>query len=113
MAEINVFQQYFEAFGEFNGRIRHAANILLKSDSSNENIRYDVMLIFFPHDAPDDFAVSYDACFTKTVYSGKGRRSKKRETELLKDIREVAISIATDNGASIMWDKPLTEPRMG
>ena len=113
MAEINVYQQYFEAIGEFNGRKRHAANVILYMSSCDGEIRYDVQISFFPHDNPEDFAVSYDACFTKTIYSGKGRRSKKREAEFLKDIRDVATSLATENGASIEWDKPLCEARMG
>ena len=113
MAEINIYQQYFEACGTFNGRERHAVNIILKSDSSEGIIRYDILVSFFPHDDPEDFAVSYDACFTKTIYSGKGRRSKKREAEFMKDIRDMATSLATENGASIDWDKPLCEARMG
>lgn len=113
MAEINVYQQYFEACGEFNGRARHAVNIILKSASSAGMISYDVLVSFFPHDDPGDFAISYDACFIKTIYKGKGRRSKKREAEFLKSIRDAATELATEHGASIAWDKPLCEARMG
>lgn len=113
MAEINVYQQYFEACGEFNGRLRHAVNIILKSDSSEGIIRYDILVSFFPHDDPEDFTISYDACFIKTIYTGKGRRSKKREAEFLKDIRNTATALAAEHGASIAWDKPLCDARMG
>ena len=113
MAEIDVYQQYFEASGEFNGRTRHAVNVILKSTSCAGEISYDVLISFFPHDDPEDFAVSYDACFIKTLYSGKGRRSKKRETDLLKNIRAEAAALALKNGATINWDKPLTEARIG
>ena len=112
MAEINVYQQYFEASGEFNGRVRHAVNVILKSTSRAGEISYDVLISFFPHDDPEDFAVSYDACFIKTLYSGKGRRSKKREASLLDDVQSVATEMASKNGAIIYWDKPLTDARI-
>ena len=72
MAVINVYEQYFEAKGTFNGRKRHGALAALVSDSSAGQIRYYISVSFFPHDSADDFAVSYDACFEKTLFEGKG-----------------------------------------
>ena len=65
MATINVYEQYFEAECCFNGRDRHAALVRLISDSENKSIKYEVAVSFFPHDEPDDFAVSYDAYVSK------------------------------------------------
>lgn len=113
MAEINVYQQYFEACGTFNGRERHAANIILKSNSSEGDIIYEILVSFFPHDDADDFCISYDACFIKELYRAKGRRSKKREAILLEEIRTQADEIAAEHDATIDWQKPLCEARMG
>ena len=113
MATTNVYEQYFEAEGSFNGVDRHAVSVLLISDSEAGNIRNEVAVSFFPHNAPDDFAISYDAYFSVTVYEGKGRRSKKREAELMESIREVADALAQAQNAAIYWDKPLIEAKMG
>ena len=83
MAVINVYEQYFAAEAEANGRARHAALVMLISDSEAGQIRYEAAVTFFPHDTEDDFGVSYDAYYTKTLFEGKGRRSKKREAKLL------------------------------
>ena len=113
MATIKVYEQYFEANGIFNDVERHAASVLLISDSEAGNIRYEAAVNFFPHNAPDDFAISYDAYFVKIVYEGKGRRSKKRESELMETIRDVADALAQAQHATIYWDKPLIEERRG
>ena len=113
MATINVYEQYFEANGIFNDVERYAASVMLISDSEAGSIRYEIAVNFFPHHAPDDFAISYDAYFAKNVYEAKGRRSKKREAELMETIRDVADALASDNNAVIYWDKPLIEARRG
>ncbi len=61
MATVNVYEQYFEAAGTFNGVDRHAALVMLISDSAEGNICYKAAVSFFPHNDPEDFAVSYDA----------------------------------------------------
>ena len=67
MATINVYEQYFRADCIANGVQRNAVSVLLISDSECGNIRYEVAVNFFPHNAPDDFAISY--------VPGKGERS--------------------------------------
>ena len=113
MATINVYEQYFEAECCFNGRDRHAALVRLISDSENKSIKYEVAVSFFPHDEPDDFAVSYDAYVSKEVYSAPGRRSKKKETALLETFRQEADQLAASINGKIFWEQPLREARLG
>ena len=113
MPTINVFQQYFEADCTHNGVKRHAASVLLISNSECGNISYEVAVNFFPHNEPDDFAVSYDAYFSRTVYEAAGRRSKKREKDLLDSLRSVADELADEAQGVIFWDRPLTDEQRG
>lgn len=113
MAEINVYQQYFKAECTFNGVPRHAVSVLLISNSEAGQIRYEAAVSFFPHNDPEDFAVSYDAYFSKVLYESSGRRSKKREEALLKNLRDEADGLAEQAGAVIDWDEPLIEARRG
>ncbi|MBR2551450.1 MAG: hypothetical protein IKF05_00455 [Erysipelotrichaceae bacterium] len=108
---INVYERYYEAEGTFNGRERHAALVMLISDSAEGNITYEAAVTFFPHDDEEDFGVSYDAYFAKTLYSGKGRRSKKREALLLEGLQTVIDDLASENGAAVFWDRPLRDAR--
>ena len=125
MAELNVFEQYYEAEMTANGRKRHAALVMLTAVSEDGNIRYMASASFFPYDDPEDFGVSYDAYFTKVLYEAAGRRSKKREKALLEDFRAVIDELTekpenseyyTDNGTEwtggkVFWDRPLREAR--
>ena len=113
MATINVYEQYFAAEAKANGRKRHGALVALISDSEAGQIKYEAAVNFFPHDAEDDFAVSYDAYYAKTLFEGKGRRSKKREAKLLETFREEIDTLAEENGGRVFWDKPLREGRRG
>lgn len=113
MATINVYEQYFRAEGVFNGVERRAAAVVLISDSDAGQIRYSLAVNFFPHCEDDDFAISYDAYFDKTLYEAPGRRSKKREAALLEALRSEADSLAAEAGGSIDWNRPLIEPRRG
>ena len=81
--EINVYSQYFEAQGDFNGVERRGALVLLISDSEAGTISYRAAVSFFPHRDAEDFSVSYDAFFEKELYRASGRRSRKREAALL------------------------------
>ena len=110
---VNVYERYFEAEGCFGGVERHAALVMLTADSCDGMIRYTAAVTFFPHTAPDDFAVSYDAYFEKEIYFSKGRRSRKREAAMLEGLTDTAGSLAGENGAEIFWDRPLGEARMG
>ena len=113
MATINVYEQYFRADCTFNDVQRHAVSVLLISDSECGNIRYEVAINFFPHNADDDFAISYDAYYSRIVFEASGRRSKKREKELLDNLRTVADELAAEVQATIFWDQPLIEARRG
>ena len=113
MATINVYEQYFRAEGVFNGVERRAASVLLISDSEAGHIRYSLAVNFFPHREDDDFAISYDAYFSKTLYESSGRRSRKREEAFLTAMQEEADGLAAANGGRIFWVKPLIEARRG
>ena len=113
MNEINVYKQYFSAECDFNGRARHAAQVLLVAASGEGNIRYEVRVSFFPHDDPEDFAVSYDAEAIEVIFEAKGRRSKKREKAFLEELQSSADKAASSLGGIIYWDKPLSEAIYG
>ncbi len=113
MATINVYQQYFEARCTANGVERHAAAVFLISDSDCGNIRYEAAVSFFPHNAPDDYALSYDAYYSRVLYEAQGRRSRKREEALLQTLRDDIDALATEASAEVFWDKPLIEARRG
>ncbi len=111
--EINVYSQYFEAQGVFNGVERRGALVLLISDSEAGTISYRAAVSFFPHRDAEDFAVSYDAYFEKELFRASGRRSKKREAALLATLHEEIDALATQHKAAVIWTKPLGEPRIG
>lgn len=113
MATINVYQQYFAAECIFNGVERHAAAVTLIATSEEGRIRYEETVSFFPHVSDDDFAISYDAYFSKVLFEAPGRRSKKREQQLLEAIQIEADSLADEANGKIFWDKPLIEARRG
>ena len=125
MEDLNVFEQYYAAEMTANGRARHGALVMLIAKSGEGRIRYDAAVSFFPHDDEEDFGVSYDAYFEKTLYDEKGRRSKPREEALLRNFRAVIDELAkspencqnyADNGTewtpgSVFWDQPLRPAR--
>ena len=69
MAEINVYEQYFEAECTYNDVERKGALVMLISTSEAGTIRYEAAVTFFPHREEDDYAVSYDAYFAKELYA--------------------------------------------
>ena len=113
MAVVNVYERYFEASCEYNGVPRKAALVMLAADSCEGNIRYSAGVTFFPHRDEEDYAVSYDAFFEKTLFEGKGRRSKKREAKLLEGFQEVIERLAETAGGRVFFDRPLREARRG
>jgi hypothetical protein len=113
MAVINIYEQYFEAYGSYNGTDRHAALVMLIADSEQGNICYKAAITLFPHNDPEDFAVSYDAFFEEILYDAKGRRSKKREKTMLDQLQDTIGQLAEKNGAVIYFDRPLREARLG
>ena len=96
-----------------NGVPRHAALVMLIADSDAGNIRYEAAATFFPHNDEEDFAVSYDAYFSQVLYENKGRRSKKREQQLLNEFQNHIDEMVKEVGGVVFWDQPLREARWG
>ena len=113
MAVINVYEQYFEAELVYQEVERRAALVMLISDSSAGVIRYEAAVTFFPHRDEEDYAVSYDAFFSKVLYEGRGRRSKKREEKFLETLEDDIRELAEEAGGEVFFDKPLREARRG
>ena len=113
MAVINVYEQYFEAECVYNDVERKGALAVLIADSEAGTIRYEAAVTFFPHREEDDYAVSYDAYFAKELYSAAGRRSRKREKQLLDSFREQVDGLAAEHGGRVFWDRPLRDTRWG
>lgn len=115
MATINVYEQYFLAQCKYNDIVRKAALIALVADSDAGMITYEALITFFPHRDEEDFAVSYDACFTKELYHSKGRRSKKREKEFLENgtFRNAIEELASEHEGKVFWNEPLGAARLG
>ena len=110
---INVFEQYLNAEAEFNGVPRHGALVILVADSDAGNIKYEAAVTFFPHNDEEDYAVSYDAYFSKVLYEAKGRRSKKREQALMETFMSEIDQLADTIGGKVLWEQPLREERRG
>lgn len=113
MATINVYLQYFAAECTFNGVERHAASVMLIATSEEGQIKYEVAVSFFPHVSEDDFAISYDAYFSKVLFEASGRRSKKREQQFMEMLQTEADSLADEANGKIFWNQPLIEARRG
>ena len=110
---INVYERYYRANAVFSGVKRNGALVMLTSDSEAGNITYKAAVSFFPHRDEEDFAVSYDAYFEEELFSGKGRRSKKKEEEYLDHLRETIDAIAGEHDAEVLWDEPFGDERRG
>ena len=113
MKVIDVYSQYFNAKAKFNDVPRKGARVFLTATSDAGMIKYEISVTFFPYRDPEDFAVSYDAVFSKTIYEAKGRRSKKREAEYLKTFRDEMDAMIAPEKAKIYWDKPIRDAVYG
>ena len=113
MATVNVYEQYFGAELTANGVERRGALVMLIADSCAGQIRYEAAVTFFPHRNGEDYAVSYDAYYSRVLYEAAGRRSKKREKALLEELPGVIDSLAAEAGGRVLWDSPLREERRG
>ncbi len=113
MKVIEVYKQYFAADCVFNGVQRNGVSVVFTATSEDGNIKYDVSVSFFPHEDETDFRISYDAYAEKNVFSGRGRRSRKKEAVYLDGFRKDADSLAGKLGGVIFWDRPLIEARYG
>ena len=86
---------------------------MLIADSEAGRIRYEAAATFFPHNDPEDFAVSWDDYHAVTLYDAPGRRSRKREAALLEGFRQTLDDALAESGAVVFWDEPLREERRG
>ena len=109
----NVYEQYFEARHTASGADRHAVLVMLTADSEAGRIKYEAAASFFPHNDPEDYAVSYDDLFSKILFEGKGRRSKKREAAFMESFREEIDRLVSEADAEVFWERPLREARLG
>ena len=110
---INVYERYYKANAVFSDVQRNGVLVMLISDSEAGNITDKAAVTFFPHRDEEDFAVSYDAYFEEELYSGKGRRSKKKEETYLENLQDTIDRISREHDASVLWNEPLTEERRG
>ena len=110
---VAVYSRYYAAQCVFNGVPRRAAIVKLTCESGGGEVRYLANVSFFPHEDDEDYAVSYDACAEKEIFYKSGRRSKKREAELLEGLRGHIDALAATLGGEVFWDAPLGEERLG
>ena len=110
---VNVFEQYLEAEAVVNEVERRGALVMLTSNSEKGQITYTAAVTFFPHVDDEDFAISYDAYQEEVLFSGKGRRSKKREEKMLLGFNEVIDRLAENVSGKVFWDRPLGPERRG
>ena len=110
---VNVYERYYKADAVFSDVQRNGALVMLIIDSEAGNITYKAAVTFFPHRDEEDYAVSYDAYLEKELYSGKGRRSKKKEAAYLEQLQETIDEIVEGHNAKVLWDEPLREERRG
>ena len=113
MKVVNVYEQYFQAELDWNEVPRKAAQVMLVATSDAGQIKYEAAVTFFPHRDEEDYAVSYDAWFSKELYSASGRRSRKREEGLMRSLRQEIDDLSGKAGGKVFWDRPLREARMG
>ena len=110
---VDVYRQFFSARATCGGVERRAALVALTADSSEGVLTYEVLVTFFPHRDEEDYAVSYDACAARRLFSARGRRSGKRERAFLEGLRPVADKLAGELGGEIFWDRPLRDASYG
>ena len=111
MNEISIYEQVFAAGCVFNGVMRRAALVKLIAATGEGRVRYEAAVTFFPHSDDEDYAISYDAYFSKVLYDAPGRRSKKRERQFFDELRGHIDELAKKAGGEVMWDRPLRDPR--
>ena len=113
MKVIDVYEQYFAAECTYADVPRRGAAVKLTATSEAGLITYEVSVSFFPHEDPEDFRISYDAYGSEVLFSGKGRRTAKRDAQYLAEVQKTAGQIAGRLNGVIFWDRPLIEARRG
>ena len=113
MRSADVYEQYFAGECVYADVPRRGVKIALTAESDAGEIRYLLTVSFFPHRDAEDFGISYDACRTETLYAAKGRRSRKREAQLMESLRARADALAAELNGTIGWESPLIGARLG
>lgn len=113
MKVIDVYKQYFNGECVYNEVERKGVVVTLTATSGCGNIMYEVGISFFPHRDEEDFAVSYDAYASKVIFDEKGRRSKKRDAQMLEQVKDAASALAEEMNGIIYWDKSLRDAVYG
>lgn len=113
MKVIDVYRQYFGGECMYNGVERKGVLVTLTATSDAGNIMYEVGISFFPHRDEEDYAISYDAYASKVILNEKGRRSKKRDEQMMEQVQDVASALAEELGGVTYWDKPLQDAVYG
>ena len=88
MDAIDVLDGAYKARAEYNGIKRKGVIVKLTVESVKGVIRYD-------------------AIFTKTVFEGKGRRSKKREAAFIARLKDTVGEMLENEDAEIFWDEEI------
>ena len=109
----DVYKRYYAAECVYNEVERKGAVVTLTVTSEGGEVAYEYTLSFFPHQDPEDFAVSYDAYASREMYHAKGRRSKKREAVYVDMLRQEIDKLADSLGGTVNWDEPLGPERRG
>lgn len=110
MYSIDVYSQYFEAELNIYDMTRRGALVKLIATGEEGMIKYEAFVTFFIHEDDEDYRVAYDVCEAEELFYKKGRRSKKREAELMEQVRPAVDRIAQKLGGTVFWDKPLRDP---
>lgn len=113
MKVIDVYKQYLSGECVYNEVERKGVVVTLTATSDCGNIMYEVGISFFPYRDETDFSISYDAYTSKVIYNEKGRRSKKRDAQMLEMVQETASALAEEMSGAIHWDKPLRDAVYG
>ena len=110
---VDIFSCYYDAECLFHEVPRRAAVVKCTCESGGGEVYYTVSVNFFPHRDEEDFAISYDAYAETEIFRKNGRRSKKREAELLQQLHSHADALAETLSGRIFWEKPLGDARLG
>ncbi|MBQ7990033.1 MAG: hypothetical protein IJ251_03155 [Oscillospiraceae bacterium] len=110
MTITDVYKSFFTGRCTANGIIRRGAAVIVTSVYDEGRISYELLVNFFPHENDRDMRMTSDCAAAKTIFAGKGRRSKKREKMIFETLREEADSLAAGLEGQIFWDSPITVP---
>lgn len=108
---VDIFSQYFRSECGVGENARNGALVSLTADSENGSVCYTASVAFFAHKSADDFSVNYDVFESAVLYNSKGRRSKKREAEFMKNLPSIIDELAQKRNGRIFWNEPLRAAR--